>query len=324
MYRPAIKTGTGAAGIDKSWAQLIGTAIDFRLRLAFTTANLVPLTAQGGYGALARRHLDAAHLLTGLTEATKAVLAAAGLIGSTGIELPGRSEDDLIRLCVVAGQLDQLYRKYESVVRTTPLLDGDTVATLEQAIAQVPSRVVDDLHDQVTRANDGLGPLRASATKVTAGLEFAGSHLIGADADLLVDGLLLDIKAKNEATTIKKPEVYQLAGYVLLDFDDIHRIEQVGIYWTRHGVMRTFSVPVFFELLGATAPIDELRGRLRDELSSYARQAGHAPHAELRQPAEPDQQQDEPDQPVVIEQLPAPEDTRLGRSVRWLRGVLRR
>ncbi len=241
-YRPAIKAGAGDAGVNASWARLIGTVIDFRLRLAFTTANLVPPTAQRGHAALTRRHPDAAPLLTGLTDAIGVALGAAGPMDGSRIELlPGRAEDDLVRLCVVAGQLDQLYRNYESASRATPLLEQGRVVTVEQAAAQVPDRVVDDLHDQVRIANDGLGALRAAATTAAAGLEFAGSRLIGADADLLVDGLLLDFKAKNEPTTIKKPDVYQLAGYVLLDFDDTHRIDRVGIYWTRHGVMRTFT-----------------------------------------------------------------------------------
>lgn len=320
VYRPAIKTAAGDAGVDAAWARLIGTVIDFRLRLAFTTTNLVPPTAQRGHAALTRRHPDAAPLLNGLTEAIGGVLGAAGPMDDSRIELPGRTEDDLIRLCVVAGQLDQLYRNYESVSRATPLLEQGRVVTVDQAVARVPDRVVDDLHEQVRIANDGLGPLRAAATTATAGLEFAGSRLIGADADLLVDGLLLDFKAKNEPTTIKKPDAYQLAGYVLLDFDDTHRIERVGIYWTRHGVMRTFPVSAFFELLGATAPIADLRDQLHNELSAYEDHVRRARAARLAA----EERSVELEQPVAIEQLPLPEDTRLARSVRWLRGVLRR
>lgn len=319
-YRTAIKAGAGDAGVNAAWAGLIGTVIDFRLRLAFTTANLVPPTAQRGHAALTRRHPDAAPLLTGLTDAIGVALGAADPMDGSRIELPGRTENNLVRLCVVAGQLDQLYRNYESASRATPLLEQGRVVTVEQAAAQVPDRVVDDLHDQVRIANDGLGALRAATTRAAAGLEFAGSRLIGADADLLVDGLLLDFKARNEPTTIKKPDVYQLAGYVLLDFDDTHRIDRVGIYWTRHGVMRTFTVSRFFELLGATAPIADLRDQLHNELSAYEDHVRRARAARLAA----EERSVELEQSVAIEQLPLPEDSRLARSVRWLRGVLRR
>ncbi|GAF47195.1 hypothetical protein [Rhodococcus wratislaviensis] len=102
------------------------------------------------------------------------------------------------------------------------------------------------------------------------GDELSGSDAIGgADADLLVDGLLLDFKSTHAATTITKSDVYQLAGYTLLDFDDEHHIDHVGIYWTRHGIKRTFSLPGFFELLGATETVPELRAGLRAELTAY-------------------------------------------------------
>ncbi|WP_458682722.1 hypothetical protein [Prescottella equi] len=301
-YRPAIKAGAGDAGVNAAWAGLIGTVIDFRLRLAFATANLVPPTAQRGHAALTRSHPDAAPLLTGLTDAIGVAFGAADPMDGSRIELPGRTEDDLVRLCVVAGQLDQLYRNYESASRATPLLEQGRVVTVEQAAAQVPDRVVDDLHDQVRLANDGLGALRAATTRAAAGLEFAGSRLIGADADLLVDGLLLDFKARNEPTTIKKPDVYQLAGYVLLDFDDTHCIDRVGIYWTRHGVMRTFTVSRFFELLGATASIADLRDQLHNELSAYEDHVRRARAARLAA----EERSVELEQPVVIEQLPLP------------------
>lgn len=124
-YRSAIKRDVGEAGVDTAWARLIGAVIDFRLRRAFTTANLVPPTAQRGHAALTRRHPDAAPLLAGLTGAIGGVFAAAGPMDDSRIELPGRTENDLIRLCVVAGQLDRLYRNYES---TTSVLSQGGVA----------------------------------------------------------------------------------------------------------------------------------------------------------------------------------------------------
>lgn len=141
-----------------------------------------------------------------------------------------------------------------------------------------------------------------------------GSHLslVGDEATV--------VSGKNEPATIKKPDVYQLAGYVLLDFDDTHRIDRVGIYWTRHGVMRTFTVSRFFELLGATAPIADLRDQLHNELPAYEDHVRRARAARLAA----EERSVELEQPVAIEQLPLPEDTRLARSVRWLRGVLRR
>lgn len=222
----------------------------------------------------------------------------------------------MIRHCVVAGQLDQLYHAYPFVIDKTTLLDGEAAVTFDQACAQVPWFVIDQIHDQVRRANVGLGSLRDNAIRVSTGMSFAGSDLIGgADADLLVDGLLLDFKSTHAATTVNKSDVYQLAGYTLLDFDDAHRIERVGIYWARHGVMRTFAVSTFFELLGATATVAELRAELREELIAYddRRRRMRLDWLEERNRAAV----------TVVEEAQSLEDTRLVRSVRWLRSMLR-
>ncbi|MGW4480946.1 hypothetical protein [Rhodococcus triatomae] len=99
------------------------------------------------------------------------------------------------------------------------------------------------------------------------GPSFAGSALIGgADGDLIADDLLLDFKSTHGPTTISKRDVYQLAGYVLLDFDGMHRIWRVGIYWTRYGILRTFTVDTFLRLLDAQQPVEQLRAELRTSL----------------------------------------------------------
>ena len=56
---------------------------------------------------------------------------------------------------------------------------------------------------------------------ITCGPAFAGSTDIGgADADFIVGGLLLDCKATTTPTRLGSTEIGQLAGYLLLDYDD--------------------------------------------------------------------------------------------------------
>jgi hypothetical protein len=75
-----------------------------------------------------------------------------------------------------------------------------------------------------------------------------GSQLVGgADADLIAAGLLVDLKVtlgdkRRDGTrrlSLDKAEVYQLVGYTLLDFDDIYRIGEVGIFSARYGYLAT-------------------------------------------------------------------------------------
>jgi hypothetical protein len=70
----------------------------------------------------------------------------------------------------------------------------------------------------------------------------------GADADLIVDGCLIDIKASVQPK-INPEWLRQLAGYVLLDYTDEQRIHSVGIYMARQGVLLTWSLADFFSLL---------------------------------------------------------------------------
>ncbi|MBV9444421.1 MAG: AAA family ATPase [Streptosporangiaceae bacterium] len=102
---------------------------------------------------------------------------------------------------------------------------------------------------------------------------FAGSTDIGgADADFIVDGLLLDCKATTTPTRLGGSEIGQLAGYLLLDYDDRYRITQVGLYLPRQGATIAWQVPEFLRLLGTDAPLSELRGRLREYLRRWRHQ----------------------------------------------------
>lgn len=99
--------------------------------------------------------------------------------------------------------------------------------------------------------------------------EFAGaSDVDGADGDLIVDGCLWDIKTtiKNRADGIL---LYQLLGYVLLDYEDEHAIESVGflfprqndsIHWPLAELMRELSGQADISVSGLR---QQLRRRLR-------------------------------------------------------------
>jgi hypothetical protein len=82
-----------------------------------------------------------------------------------------------------------------------------------------------------------LSVVDRSRALVACGPTFAGSTDIGgADADFVIDGLLLDCKATT--TRLGSAEIGQLAGYLLLDYDDQYRITQVGLYLSRQGTAR--------------------------------------------------------------------------------------
>ena len=99
---------------------------------------------------------------------------------------------------------------------------------------------------------------------VTCGPTFAGSADIGgADADFILDGLLLDCKSTTMPGKLGRDEIYQLAGYLLLDYADEFGIRRVGLYLSRQGALITWDVEEFLRMLGCASTLPELRDLLR-------------------------------------------------------------
>ncbi|MGW1364711.1 hypothetical protein ACWCQP_45815 [Streptomyces chartreusis] len=135
------------------------------------------------------------------------------------------------------------------------------------------------LSDQMALAEQPFAAFRHLPDhRRVCGPVFAGSaDLGGADADFIVDGLLIDCKATIRPHSLNRAAVQQLAGYLLLDYDDTYSIDRVGLYLSRHGSLITWTVPQFLNGLGARAPLPQLRRQLRDHLrqSKQAKRPAH-------------------------------------------------
>ncbi|HEU5378838.1 MAG TPA: hypothetical protein VFV38_25725, partial [Ktedonobacteraceae bacterium] len=78
---------------------------------------------------------------------------------------------------------------------------------------------------------------------------FAGSTDVGgADADMIVDGCLIDIKTTKQSK-VDPRWLRQLAGYLLLDYRDEYHLHSVGLYLARHGVFLSWPVEYFIQTL---------------------------------------------------------------------------
>ena len=65
---------------------------------------------------------------------------------------------------------------------------------------------------------------------------------------MVVDGCLIDIKT-SISPQIKAEYLYQLAGYLLLDYDDALHINSMGIYLARQGILFAWPVAEFLQKL---------------------------------------------------------------------------
>lgn len=254
-----------AQGIRPAWGTL-GAAIDHRIRYAFTDQHTPSGAVNIGMTAAVALAPQTARDATRRT-ATALLADLAGIIGrerpferARPIPLAVAAEQELNRLCYAMAWFEEAYRSGR-LWPGTPLGDADPELTLARLLGAVPTYAIADLAAQVRLADSALAELRAAhpPEQVHIGPTFAGSRDVGgADADLIVGGLLLDIKAKAR-TAASREEFYQLLGYVLLDYDNRYRIDRVGLYLSRFGHLITWTITEYLSLLGCRRPVAELR-----------------------------------------------------------------
>ncbi|MER6122999.1 UvrD-helicase domain-containing protein [Streptomyces sp. NPDC001795] len=252
----------------------LGHTIDYRLRLSLGHGP-------GGAVAAGVRLLGSRVPVDGApAPEVRTALHTAGtqLLARLQAHLEGASrlgEEELTRLCHVAGFYEAVFRNGVFSRRRNLLALADARTTLDHLTAAVPTYVLEDIAEQMELAERPFAPFRQLPDEQRAcGPVFAGSDdLGGADADFIVGGLLIDCKATTRPHTIHRSAVQQLAGYLLLDYDDVYGIDRVGLYLSRQGALITWSVPEFLNALGARVPLPQLRTLLRDHL----RQAKHSP-----------------------------------------------
>lgn len=132
-----------------------------------------------------------------------------------------------------------------------------------------------------------LPALSAQVGRWVVGPTFEGSALMNADADLIAAGTLLEIKTVLGSTrtdgtryaTIDAQMLFQLLGYVLLDFHDEFAIHEVALFSARYGHLAVWDLQ---ELLDTVAghPVDvpALRAEFERFLHDGPDQAGAAGH----------------------------------------------
>ncbi|MFD6691042.1 hypothetical protein ACFWEV_34885 [Streptomyces bacillaris] len=243
-------------------AGTVGTAIDQRLRLAFTAAS--PVDAATAIGVLEAGGFPVPPLAAAMSDVGKQLL---NLLTETVDQfrlddrahpLPRAQEEEehLARLLLAAAWYAVAARTMIGFVHT-PLFqavaDDPDAFSLGRLLALPNEDMVADVVAQVFRAAQGdLVGLRAgtAAADCVGGPTFPEVN-ITADADLVVDGLLLEFKSSRHVKVLPQRTIWQLLGYLLLDHADRYRVDAVGVVQTRTGRLITWPVDTFLELLGA-------------------------------------------------------------------------
>lgn len=268
--------------------QLSGTSIDYRIRYEFKVTPVEQLVAY--YGAtrlmsgearhelvdwhhdpdlVAELHQDAPMSPRLIAEFFTHLEHFATEVGLPGSMLSQANENELNTCCLILGCFEQFFRAGVEVIWPSSILAGAGDSTsVDELLGLVPAPWVEDLGVLAAGFKRSLGSRQFK--NAICNPTFEGSLDVGgADADLILDGKLCEIK-----TTVKPAinpmALLQLAGYVLLDYGNEFEINKVGLYLTRQERWIDWELDEFLGLLSGRTAVDfaDLRRRFREMLLS--------------------------------------------------------
>ena len=178
-----------------------------------------------------------------------------------GRRLTEVEEDELNRHCVVLALLEEVFRV--GLMPNSPLTSCK-FDDAESVVAIAQPHWLDDLRVLSWKFYDSFNHLLTLPYVLNP--MFDGSVDVGgADADLIVAGTLIDIKTSVKQE-IQADWIWQLLGYVLLDYSDVHRINSIGLYMARQGILFQWDLNEAVGVLrsGNSISVEELRCQFKD------------------------------------------------------------
>ena len=235
---------------DVPWST-IATALDYRLRYYFAVTPYGKFVAYEGARDLTDALRDFFSGLDALTEE----------IDPVGRKLPQSQEDQLNRHCIVLALLEEVAR---AGLRPSSPLAKDKLGSADELLSLAKCHWTDDLRELSWEFYDKCHRLLELPHVLNP--KFEGSPDVeGADADLIVDGTLIEIKTTKKRE-IKLDWLWQLLGYVLLDYSDRYRINGIGLYMARQGTLISWDLEEALRCLcsGESPRIKELRDQFKE------------------------------------------------------------
>jgi len=219
----------------------LGTALDYRIRFYFPSPPVASLI--GARAADYVRYDKIADLLRAHTQAAEEFVSRHV---RPGVKLTPTRERDLVRHCYVLALGEEIYRAGAGI--DSPLYRASPRRGVGGLMSLVPDFAVDDLFALSRLFVKSQSALIGKPAELNP--SFIGSPVVnGADADLIVDGCLIDIKTTVSPRSLKVASIFQLAAYAMLDFVDEFGIDAVAFYMARQGVLVRFEVGEFFRML---------------------------------------------------------------------------
>ena len=256
--------------------RMLGHTIDHRLRISLGAPTGAPISEGVVRAVIDDDGWPSREVIDTVQAAGTVLLEELGTYESEDgqpLALEDEDEDRLIRLCHLSSSFEAIFR-HVGWVRGNTLGLTPPGASLEDMADAVPSYIVDDIRRQMELAAQP-GPFerlrKLAASDRICGPVFEGSlHVGGADADFVLAKALVDCKATIRPERMGRAELYQLAGYLLLDYSDNYSIDTVGLYLSRQGALIGWNVADFLGLMGAQMHLPDLRAACQYALTNGA------------------------------------------------------
>lgn len=185
-------------------------------------------------------------------------------IKPVGKKLTDEREKMLARYCVVLALFEQELHSLGLGPSNSPLLYPVPKKTLDDLLSIAEPHCVDDLCKLSWMFYDCCADLLSLPAILKP--NFDGSQDIGgANGDLIIDRCLIDIKSTVNPV-LRSKWLYQLLGYVLLDYHNHYKLRSVGIYLARQGVLLRWPVDSLIQIMSNdnTLTLKKLRVAFRE------------------------------------------------------------
>ncbi len=252
------------------WA-LTGTALDYRLRYQYEIGDPESFTAYLGWQEVVRRPHGERAPDTGWTSLLGAIADLVDRANPAKSVLALDDELALSRMCGLLAMYEQIYRMggiANPNTQKSRLFEVGLDASLDELLDLIDPRLPPDLAALVQLHRESSQDL-SGQSQLVCNPEFARSRdLGGADADMMIDHALVELKTMKTAALSKK-FAWQVLGYLLADTDDVYEIESVGWYFARQGYWWTFPVDEFLgRLASGNTTLPKARAEFADACAS--------------------------------------------------------
>ncbi len=241
----------------------IGTAVDYRLRYYFAVTPHEEFVAYRGAAYLAHFIPNFIDLAQEFFERLTGVITSISPVGKRLAEL---EEHTINRYCYVLALLEQLTRSF----RTWDSSALFKHRTLNEWLDIPNSQEIADLSELSWLFYEKHHRLLSFPHVLNPTFE-GSSDVDGADADLIVNNLLVELKTTTRPTEKTSEALYQLLGYALLDYVDEYQINAVGLYMVRQGLLLQWNLETI--LSGTPSNLNELRSQFQEVAATIPRES---------------------------------------------------